>query len=340
MTKRPLASETATCFKHSRPALNSARSPPLRSEDEGLDFPADTIDFCHFLQFDNEGEDGELLADGVLPDHDLVRNRRVGCELEADVARMQQQRQDELVHSSRERQELRMREQAVQVRELASTRSKEDVARLQERLDSDVHQHQQGEVRALLSDVVERVDLASRKSHVQSMQEELTWSQWLQQDALESAADLTKQWRETEVVVDVEQELQRVHMMRLDTQLGVIQERRLQAEVERGEMEAKWTTLQQEAASLSSWVNVAAFCDVELAERLRISGDGGGDDEKPLQIPDNEHTACCRSSRGCSSRGAQNGNGAHAADGAGSCSSLSVSLAAVPEDDEEEASQL
>ncbi|RLN87023.1 hypothetical protein BBJ28_00009081 [Nothophytophthora sp. Chile5] len=49
---------------HSRPALNSARSPPLRSEDEGLDFPADIIAFSRLTA----GEDGDLLVDGVLSD--------------------------------------------------------------------------------------------------------------------------------------------------------------------------------------------------------------------------------------------------------------------------------
>ncbi|RLN52320.1 hypothetical protein BBP00_00009660 [Phytophthora kernoviae] len=180
---------------------------------------------------------------------DLERSRRVGNELEADLNRLQRQRRKELIDARHAQRSLGVREKKVADREQACNNLQEDVLCLKGKLSEEIRAYEHNEVIVVVENLVESVELSAKTdANINKMQEE--------------------EWRVTEELVAVKQQLSNEHEEFLTAELEASQ-LRLQDEQHTCTQLGTVCALQLgELACKTAWLESVTLANVPLKSRL------------------------------------------------------------------------
>lgn len=190
---------------------------------------------------------------------DLARSRRVGRKLELDIAQLHRHRQREIQHERRAERKIRVRDDSVAACEEKYSIFQQQLVQLETRLRVDLCSHEQNELKAVLRDLVDRVELSAEQAKIQQAKEDLAWSKLQENDLRDCNAQLEKEWREAGDLMVVEQQLLTQRVESLESQLQATQQH-LRDERHAGtELKAYCNLLQQGIANTSGWLTALAL---------------------------------------------------------------------------------
>ncbi|KAG7378313.1 hypothetical protein PHYPSEUDO_010270 [Phytophthora pseudosyringae] len=223
-------------------------------------------------------------------ERDLARSRRVGRTLESDMGRLRRQRQKERSYERRAKRDIQAREETVTGRERACASLQGTLVRLKSILENEKHSNEQDQVKSVVRDLVHLVELSTAASNSEATQEDLAWLKLREEDWRAYAAWIEKEWRETEELHVVEQQLLTKRVGSLATQLETTLQR-LQVEERTGtELKTSCNLLEQELACKSDWLTALALGSMSLvntqdqiATRVRAERDEWQRDIRQLQ---------------------------------------------------------
>lgn len=203
---------------------------------------------------------------------DLKRSRRVGCELQSDLARLQQQRRKELTRDRRARRDLSDREKVFASRERESDRLLLSATRIDAVLRSELYNQQTNAVHDVVRRLVDSVEQsANAEADAERQRERLTQLRTQTHELQTWRRRLGDDMRALKAQLTVPFQFLAEGVTRLQTQVDAShQELQLEQQL-RCELEAHSTEHQEELAASVAMLQGLVLSNRSLSECLRSS---------------------------------------------------------------------